>query len=171
MATGCYGRVSRHSELLHEQQEPFLLPPQRRSPATKALLCGGYKTARKALLQWDLAGCFNFKCGARQSFRRLPRAGDTASRCDVAISERHGGDDPVDGGRQRSPVSVLELNSDNEESPELSIWDDDMPSSTSESSPPSDHDRRLPGATTFFVTINGKIREMAAEAEGNSKRL
>ncbi|CAN6335240.1 unnamed protein product [Urochloa humidicola] len=154
----------RLSELLQEQQEePFLQPPpQRRSPA-EALLCGGYKAARKALLQWDLAGCFNFRCGARQSFLRLPHAGDVAGRCD----------DAVDGGRQLSPVSVLELLSDDEESPVLNHWDDDhddMPS-TSESSPLSDHDHRLPGAATFFVTTNGNIRTMEAEAEGNTKRL
>ncbi|CAL4897432.1 unnamed protein product [Urochloa decumbens] len=174
MATGCYGGARRLSDLLQEQQEPFIQvqPPQRRrSPvvaARKALLC---KAARKALLlQWDLDGCF--RCGARQSFRRLPRAGDIAGRCDVAISSElaGGGDGAVDGGRQRSPVSVLELQSD-DDSPQLSIWDDDDKPS---SSPPSD---RLPGGaipcSTFFVTTNGKIRAMEAQVEGitNSKRL
>ncbi|CAN6330058.1 unnamed protein product [Urochloa humidicola] len=166
MATGCYGGARRLSDLLQEQQEPFLPPPQRRSPieaATKALRCGGFKTARKALLQWDLAGCFNFKCGARQSFRRLPRAVDIAGRCDDAAA----------GGRQLSPVSVLELHSDDEESPALSQWEDDNEPSTSAcspESPPSDHDHHLPGAATFFVTTNGKIRAMEAEAEGNNAK-
>nr|XP_034584880.1 uncharacterized protein LOC117847717 isoform X2 [Setaria viridis] len=194
MATNCYG-ARRLSDLLQEQQEPFLLQaPQRRSPVQACgrrlrELCavrkrpsvsdgggGGYKTARKALLQWaDLAGCF--RCGARQRFRRLPRAGDIADRCDV-VSEPglDGGDDALeDCGRQLSPVSVLDLHSDDEESPVLSHWDDDSDdnASTSASSPPSDHD--LPGAatppcSTFFATSNGKIRALEVEVEGNSKK-
>ncbi|CAL4890684.1 unnamed protein product [Urochloa decumbens] len=165
MATGCYGGARRLSDLLQEQQEPFIQvqPPQRRSPveATRkaSRLC---KAARKAMLQWDLACCF----------RCMPRAGDIAGRCDVANSSElaGGGDAAVDGGRQRSPVSVLELQSD-DESPQLSMWDDDDKPSTSasQSSPPSD---RLPGGATFFVTTNGKIRAMEAQVEGiNSKRL
>ncbi|CAN6339235.1 unnamed protein product [Urochloa humidicola] len=146
MATGCYGGARRLSELLQEEQEPFLQPPQRRSPV-EALLCGGYEAARKALRRWDLPGCF--RCGAR--------AGDIA--------------DAVGGGRQLSPVSVLELHSDGNESPELSheSWDDDDKPSTS---PPSDHDHRLPTpCSTFFVTTNGKIRAMEAQVEGiDSKR-
>ena len=74
--------------------------------------CGGNNTARKALLWGDLTGCF-FPCGVDQRFRRLPRAGDFGGRCDVA-SELGG--DAMDGGRKLSPVSVLELQSD-EESP------------------------------------------------------
>jgi len=74
--------------------------------------CGGNNTARKALLWGDLTGCF-FPCGVGQRFRRLPRAGDFGGRCDVA-SELGG--DAMDGGRKLSPVSVLELQSD-EESP------------------------------------------------------
>ncbi|PUZ68047.1 hypothetical protein GQ55_3G483200 [Panicum hallii var. hallii] len=196
-ASACNG-ARRLSDLLREQQEPFLEVPQRRSPVdacgrrlrdlcalTKrrkvnvvsddgggTLLCGGYKPARKALpLRWgDLAGCV--ACGARHRFRRLPRAGDIGDRCDVA-SELEGGD-ALDGGRQLSPASVLELHSD-EESPVLSHWDedDDDKPSTSASSPPPDHDL-LPGAAapcpTFFVT-SGKIRAMEAEVEGNNKRL
>ncbi|RLN31057.1 uncharacterized protein C2845_PM05G00480 [Panicum miliaceum] len=202
-ATACYG-ARRLSDLLREQQEPFLEAPQRRSPVDacgrrlrelcaltkrrkvsvsvtdgaggvtalgRSLLCGGNKTATNALLWGDLAGCF--ACGARQRFRRLPRAGDFDGRCDVA-SELDGGGDALDGGRQLSPVSVLELQSD-EESPVLSHWDedDDDKPSTSASSPPSDHDQ-LPGAATpcpTFFASNGKIRAMEAELEGNSKRL
>ncbi|OEL34334.1 hypothetical protein BAE44_0004647 [Dichanthelium oligosanthes] len=184
MATGCYG-VRRLSDLLQEQQEPFLEAPQCRSPVEacgrrlrelcavrerpsvssgapggvtalgRSLLCGGYETARKAL-RWDLTGCFT--C-------RLPRAGDVGDRCDVASE--------LDGGRQLSPVSVLELHSD-EESPVLSNWDEDDGDkpSTSASSPPSNHD--LPGTatpcSTFFVT-DGKIRSVDADVEGNKKRL
>ena len=122
-ATGCYG-ARRLSDLLREQQVPFLQlqAPQRRSPVDAAcaggvtalgrsLLCGGNRAATKALLWGGLAGCFT--CGVRQTFRRLPRAGDIGGRCDVA-SELGG--DAMDGGRKLSPVSVLELQSD-EESP------------------------------------------------------
>ena len=93
-ATGCYG-ARRLSDLLREQQEPFLQlqAPQRRSPVDAAcaggvtalgrsLLCGGNRAATKALLWGGLAGCFT--CGVRQTFRCLPRAGDIGGRCDVA---------------------------------------------------------------------------------------
>ena len=135
-ATGCYG-ARRLADLLREQQEPLVDAPQSRSPidacgrclrelcaltkrrklsvtdsaggVTAAALgrsllcaCGGNNTARKALLWGDLTVCF-FPCGVDQRFRRLPRAGDF-------------GGDAMDSGRKLSPVSVLELQSD-EESP------------------------------------------------------
>lgn len=86
MASGCYGR--RLSELLQEQQEPFLVHRnvgRRGAGNVTAVL-----RVRKALLLWDLC----FSCGARDRFRRLPV---------------HPGDDDRDGARQLSPVSVLEL--------------------------------------------------------------
>ncbi|KAL6846881.1 hypothetical protein ACP4OV_022734 [Aristida adscensionis] len=131
MATGCYGR--RLSDLLREQQEPFLPLHGRRgrhgvagnggSPALGKImqqLCGS-----KAVRWGLLAGCFS--CGAareRDSFRRLPRAGGVRDR-DVATELlcRAGEEEEedVDGGRQHSPVSVLDLRSDEESSsPSLS---------------------------------------------------
>ncbi|KAF8763051.1 hypothetical protein HU200_008901 [Digitaria exilis] len=177
MATGgCYGG-RRLSDLLQEQQEPFLLlldPPQRRrSPAVEAcgrrlrnLLCGGggYKTTtattsrkKDLLLQYwdDLAACFT--CAApRQRFRRLRRAGDIA-------------DEVVGGNKQQlSPVSVLDLHSDDESSP----------AGISHSGDEEEHDGSKPttaGAaakpcSTFVITNGGKVRGVEAGAvEG--KRL
>ncbi|KAF8655938.1 hypothetical protein HU200_060894 [Digitaria exilis] len=183
MATGGSYGARRLSDLLQEQQEPFLLlleaPPQRlRSPVVEAcgrrlrnLLCGGggYKTttasARKKdlLLQYwdDLAACFT--CAApRQRFRRLPRAGDI-------------GDEVVGGNKQQlSPVSVLDQHSDGESTELISHSgdeeDDGKPSTSA-------HDD-VPGAaakpcSTFVITNGVKVRAVEAGAvQGNdSKRL
>jgi hypothetical protein len=87
MADRCYGG-RRLCELLQEQQEPFLLHPgasEAAPPRCRRSALG--RAARRAV---RLAGCFS--CGARESFRRLQRAG---------------GDD--DGARHLSPVSALDV--------------------------------------------------------------
>ncbi|TVU48797.1 hypothetical protein EJB05_00072, partial [Eragrostis curvula] len=206
MANNCHGR--KLSELLREQQEPFLVhrggAPQCRSVAEvcwrrlrglydrtggggsvseigrrggrtalgTTVVCGG-KAVRMAL-RWDLAGCFS--CGARERFRRLPRAGgDIGNEYDVATefgdSERH-----------LSPVSVLQLQSDELNhckcpasfSLLLCIFsrdeeDDSKPSTSGSSTPPDHHGR---GATTssrftFYSNSGGKVH--AAEGEDDDK--
>ncbi|KAK3137118.1 hypothetical protein QOZ80_5BG0448160 [Eleusine coracana subsp. coracana] len=115
MASNCCGR--RLSELLREQQEPFLVHSRSVGQTqTCRWRLRGAKAVRKALL-WDLAGCFS--CDT--FFRRLPRSAD------------NGGD----GDRQLSPVSVLQLHSD-EESTEISHWDEEEDSKPS-TSPSTDH--------------------------------
>ena len=127
MAT-CCGTARRLSDLLQEQQEPFLLhhlllqdhddsatPARPPAAARRSLLRGSTATVTKLALRWAddlLAGCF--PCAAtRQRFRRLPRAdrvGDV-----VAPADCHDG--AGDCGRQLSPVSVLDLHSDDDSSP------------------------------------------------------
>jgi hypothetical protein len=136
MATNCCSTAARRlSDLLREQQEPFLLlhhlllqdhdddnatpartPAAAASAARRSLLRGSTATVTKLALRWAddvLAGCFSFPCAAtRQRFRRLPRAdrvGDV-----VAPADCHDG--AGDGGRQLSPVSVLDMHSDDESS-------------------------------------------------------
>ncbi|XP_066353885.1 uncharacterized protein [Miscanthus floridulus] len=133
MATNCCtaARARRLSDLLREQQEPpFLLlhlllqdndddsatPARTPAAARRLLLRGSTATVTKLALRWadDLAGCF--PCAAtRHRFRRLPRAdhGDVVAPADHY--DRGGG--AVDCGRQQlSPVSVLDLHSDDDES-------------------------------------------------------
>jgi len=119
----------RLSDLLQEQQEPFLLlhlllqdhdddsatPARTPAAARRSLLRGSTAaTVTKLPLRWAddlLAGCFSFPCAAtRQRFRRLPRA----DRDVVAPADCHDG--AGDCGRQLSPVSVLDLHSDDESS-------------------------------------------------------
>ena len=105
MAAGCYGG-RRLSELLEEQQEPFLLHHTTTEAAPPCCSKNGDPTGRRSTLGRALrkrvvrlAGCFS--CAAGETFRRLPRAGDTGgSHCD---------DDDDDGGRRLSPVSVLDV--------------------------------------------------------------
>ncbi|XP_066358519.1 uncharacterized protein [Miscanthus floridulus] len=167
MATSC-GTARRLSDLLQEQQEPFLLhhlllqdhddsatPARPPAAARRSLLCGSTATVTNLALRWAddlLAGCF--PCAAtRQRFRRLPRAdrvGDV-----VAPADCHDG--AGDCGRQLSPVSVLDLHSDDDSSPvpshrdEHSDVDGNRKPSTSGTgtspSPPSIHDLDLPGKT------------------------
>ncbi|CAM0902606.1 unnamed protein product [Alopecurus aequalis] len=139
MAAGCYGG-RRLSELLQEQQEPFLLHHATTEVAPPCCSKNADATGRRCTLSRAvrrrvvcLAGCFS--CTARESFRRLPRAGNTGgSHCD---------DDDDDGGRRLSPVSVMDVlrysDEESQSSPTLSNWeeDDDETSSTSESSPAS----------------------------------
>lgn len=135
MGESCY--VRRLSDLLQEQQEPFLLAGgasladacrrrllafchRRAAVSNKSRALGGLGAAvfcgaavRRALL----AGCFS--CGARQSFRRLRHAGagDIAAGCDVDDDEEE------ECARQLSPMSVLDLdiNSDDESSSMLGV--------------------------------------------------
>ncbi|KAL6638369.1 hypothetical protein ACP70R_023864 [Stipagrostis hirtigluma subsp. patula] len=207
-AAGCSGR--RLSDLLQEQQEPFLL---RHAGAAEACrrrlrglrdggrvyvsdgggrscalgdgvqLCGVKAARRRALpLRWGLlAGCFS--CGARQRFRRLPRAGGIADCCDAAkeFDNRRGGEeeeegDRPDGGRQHSPVSVLELHSDGE-SPTVSHFDtgeeedDDEKPSTSGSPPPSDHDQLGGGSSLLFQFYKIDDKIVAVEAEEETEQV
>uniref|UniRef100_A0A0E0FER2 DUF4378 domain-containing protein n=1 Tax=Oryza meridionalis TaxID=40149 RepID=A0A0E0FER2_9ORYZ len=152
MGESCY--VRRLSDLLQEQQEPFLLAGgasladacrrrllafchRRAAVSNKSRALGGLGAAvfcgaavRRALL----AGCFS--CGARQSFRRLRHAGagDIAAGCDD--------DDDEECARQLSPVSVLDLDihSDEESSLMLGVGhrekDDESPSTSGKSLPP-----------------------------------
>uniref|UniRef100_A0A0E0GIB0 DUF4378 domain-containing protein n=1 Tax=Oryza nivara TaxID=4536 RepID=A0A0E0GIB0_ORYNI len=154
MGESCY--VRRLSDLLQEQQEPFLLAGgasladacrrrllafchRRAAVSNKSRALGGLGAAvfcgaavRRALL----AGCFS--CGARQSFRRLRHAGagDIAAGCDVDDDEEE------ECARQLSPMSVLDLdiNSDDESSSMLGVGhrekDDESPSTSGKSSPP-----------------------------------
>lgn len=153
MASG--GR--RLSEVLREQQEPFLLllhgateaAPCCSSVAHKGARASWGRAVRRALPRWRwdglAAGCF--PCAARrkrESFRPLPRAGHAHCDDDVVGMESDGDD----GARRLSPVSVLDVLrcSDEEEwssSPTLIDWEeeedsDDKPSSTPGSSPPPD---------------------------------
>ncbi|KAM3271351.1 hypothetical protein ACQJBY_041877 [Aegilops geniculata] len=142
------GGGRRLSEVLREQQEPFLLHGEPCcSVADKAARASWGLAVRRALprCRWDglAAGCF--PCAARhkrESFRPLPRAGHAHCDDDVAGMES-------DGARRRSPVSVLDVLRCSEEegwssSPTLSDWEEeeeeeDNPSSTpARSSPPPD---------------------------------
>jgi hypothetical protein len=135
-STAVVARARRLSDLLREQQEPFLLlhhlllqdhddddddddsgtparTPTAASARARNLLRGTSTTATvtKLALRWAddlLAGCFSLSCAAaRQTrFRRLPRA----DRHDGAAGE-------CCVRQQLSPVSVLDLHSDDESSP------------------------------------------------------
>ncbi|XP_047088148.1 uncharacterized protein LOC124699981 [Lolium rigidum] len=112
----------------------------------------GLRTALRRVLRWEslgAGGCFLPVGGGDGEFRRLRRrsAGDSGE-CDARAMEF--GDDEhdrarwkadmemeVDCSRQLSPVSVLELHSDVDESPVHSFWEDEKPS-TSGSSPASE---------------------------------
>ncbi|KAF8681792.1 hypothetical protein HU200_045230 [Digitaria exilis] len=115
--------------------------------ALSKVLCS---RAMRRVLRWeDLgAGCFSGagSCGGRE-FRRLRRSLGDSGECDPRAmvfaeddEERMGwkADMDVDSSRQLSPVSVLDLHSDDDESsPVHSGWEDEKPS-TSGSSPPSE---------------------------------
>jgi hypothetical protein len=97
MAGSCYGG-RRLCELLQEQQEPFLhRGATEAAPPCCSVACRRSTLGRAARRVVRLAGCF--PCGARESFRRLQRAGGDA----VA------GFDDDDGARHLSPVSVLDV--------------------------------------------------------------
>ncbi|KAL5206202.1 hypothetical protein ABZP36_034411 [Zizania latifolia] len=162
MGDSCYGR--RLSELLQEQQEPFLLRASVAKACRRRLLgfchhcavtkrralggifCGS--AVRRALL----AGCFS--CGARESFRRLRRAGDIGD-CKVDMVEF---DDDAECARQLSPMSVLELHSDEESSAMPGDCEEDNPPSTSgKSSPPQDQNFIGAASPCFTLYEYGKI--------------
>ncbi|KAG0521939.1 hypothetical protein BDA96_08G205000 [Sorghum bicolor] len=184
-STAVVARARRLSDLLREQQEPFLLlhhlllqdhddddddssgtaarTPTAASARARNLLRGTSTTATvtKLALRWAddlLAGCFSFSCAAaRQTrFRRLPRADDGGIAAPDA--DRHDGAAGECCVRQQlSPVSVLDLHSDDESSPvpshrdEQSDDDGNCKPSTSGTgtspSPLSIHDHDLRGKT------------------------
>uniref|UniRef100_A0ACD5X2T9 Uncharacterized protein n=1 Tax=Avena sativa TaxID=4498 RepID=A0ACD5X2T9_AVESA len=183
MAGICYGS-RKLCELLQEQQEPFL--PHHGAATEQRCSVAGRKSTwgrgvRRALRRWDdLAGCF--PCAARQSlFRRLPRAGDTVgSRCRSVETEL---DD--DGGRQLSPVSVLDVlrcysDEESSSSTALSHWEEEKdalrPSTSGTSSPPPNvQDDLLTGAATYrCYPADDRTETRAAEARttgiGNGKQ-
>ncbi|CAN6281926.1 unnamed protein product [Urochloa humidicola] len=119
--------------------------------ALSKVLCSG---AMRRVLRWeDLgAGCFSVAgagAGCGREFRRLRRSLGDSGECDPRAmvfaeeDERVGWKDDmdVDSSRQLSPVSVLDLHSedDDEFSPVHSHWEDEKPSTSgSGSSPPSE---------------------------------
>lgn len=141
--------------------------------ALSKVLCS--KAMRKVLRRENLG------VGGDGEFRRLARsaAGDSGE-CDARAME-FGGDDEedyerarwkadmemeVDCSRQLSPVSVLELRSD-DESPVHSIWEEDEKPSTSGSSPsPPSEDFHGPASPCFTYNIlDDKARAMETEEE------
>lgn len=118
--------------------------------ALSKVLCS--RAVRRVLRWEDLGGgCFSGAgaCGGRE-FRRLRRSLGDSGECDPRAMSFVAGDQgeermgwkadvdmDVDSSRQLSPVSVLELHSDDDDSPVHSHWGDEKPS-TSGSSPPSD---------------------------------
>ncbi|PWZ52713.1 hypothetical protein Zm00014a_018534 [Zea mays] len=121
-----------------------------RSALTK-VLCS---RAMRRVLRWDGlgGGCLSGAgaCGASE-FRRLRRSLGDSGECDprAMVFPGDGGDEErvgwkadmdVDSSRQLSPVSVLDLHSDDDDDDESlahSYWGDEKPS-TSGSSPPSE---------------------------------
>ncbi|CAL4918349.1 unnamed protein product [Urochloa decumbens] len=118
--------------------------------ALSKVLCSG---AMRRVLRWEDLGagcCFSGAgAGCGREFRRLRRSLGDSGECDPRAmvfaeddEERVGwkADMDVDSSRQLSPVSVLDLHSqddEEEESPVHSHWEDEKPS-TSGSSPPSE---------------------------------
>ncbi|WVZ60095.1 hypothetical protein U9M48_010158 [Paspalum notatum var. saurae] len=146
--------------------------------ALSKVLCS---RAMRRVLRWeDLgAGCFSGAgaCGGRE-FRRLRRSLGDSGECDPRAmvfamdddgeEERMGWkadmdmDVDVDSSRQLSPVSVLELHSD-DDSPAHSHWGDEKPS-TSGSSPPSDAFLG-PTSPCFTYNLEDKLCEMEVDEE------
>ncbi|CAN6309865.1 unnamed protein product [Urochloa humidicola] len=108
--------------------------------ALSKVLCSG---AMRRVLRWEDLGA-----GCGREFRRLRRSLGDSGECDPRAmvfaeeDERVGWKDDmdVDSSRQLSPVSVLDLHSedDDEDSPVHSHWEEDEKPSTSGSSPPSE---------------------------------
>ncbi|TVU45721.1 hypothetical protein EJB05_05218, partial [Eragrostis curvula] len=137
--------------------------------ALSKVLCG---RAMRSVLRWeDIAGggCFSGAggCGGRE-FRRLRRSIGDSGECDPTRMDQFGDDErvrwkgdmeEVDSSRQLSPVSVLDLHSDGDDSsPVHSHWGDEKPS-TSGSSPPSEAFLG-PGSPCFTYNLNDKFCEM-----------
>ncbi|CAN6287260.1 unnamed protein product [Urochloa humidicola] len=153
-----------------------------RSALSKVLLCGG---AMRRVLRWEdlgAGGCFSGAgAGCGREFRRLRRSLGDSGECDpramVFTEEDRVGwkaDMDVDSSRQLSPVSVLDLHSeddDGDESPVHSHWEDEKPS-TSGSSPPSES--FLGPASpcfSFSYNLHDKFCEMEVdEAEDEAVR-
>ncbi|XP_047088186.1 uncharacterized protein LOC124700027 [Lolium rigidum] len=151
----------------------------------KGVGIAGLRSALRRVLRWEslgAGGCFPVG-GGDGEFRRLRRrsAGDSGE-CDARAMEFGGDDDDehararwkadmemeVDCSRQLSPVSVLELHSDDDESPAHSIWEDEKPS-TSGSSPsaPSEpfHGPTSPCFTYDIVDDKAHAMETTEEEE------
>ncbi|TVU45726.1 hypothetical protein EJB05_05224, partial [Eragrostis curvula] len=161
--------------------------------ALSKVLCG---RAMRSVLRWeDIAGggCFSGAggCGGRE-FRRLRRSIGDSGECDPTRMDQFGDDErvrwkgdmeEVDSSRQLSPVSVLDLHSDGDDSSpvhshcKLSLSEstvimiyysvtishpchlgDEKPS-TSGSSPPSEAFLG-PGSPCFTYNLNDKFCEM-----------
>ncbi|KAL5210812.1 hypothetical protein ABZP36_006435 [Zizania latifolia] len=140
--------------------------------ALSKVLCS---KAMRRVLHWENlgVGCFPGGGGGRvdREFRRLRRSTGDSGECDPRAMEFGDNDDDdeqarwktdmdVDSSRQLSPVSVLDLHSD-DESPVHCRWEDEKPS-TSGSSPPSED---FFGATSpcFTYNVHGKISPMEVE--------
>ncbi|CAM0875492.1 unnamed protein product [Alopecurus aequalis] len=135
--------------------------------------------AMRSVLRWENlggGGCFTgVTVGGDLEFRRLSRSAGHSGECDARAMEL--GDDEyerarwktdmeVDSSRQLSPVSVLDLHSD-DESLVHSPWEDEKPS-TSCSSPPSE-DFHGPTSPCFTYNVHHddsyKARAMETEEE------
>ncbi|KAM0921969.1 hypothetical protein ACQ4PT_006520 [Festuca glaucescens] len=146
----------------------------------------GLRSALRTVLHWEspgAGGCFPVVSGDGE-FRRLRRrtAGDSGE-CDARAMEFGDDDDDeherarwkadmeVDCSRQLSPVSVLELHSDDDESPAHSLWEDEKPS-TSGSSPPSEdfHGPTSP-CFTFDIVDDDKAHAMETTEEEDEETV
>uniref|UniRef100_A0A0D9VXC4 DUF4378 domain-containing protein n=1 Tax=Leersia perrieri TaxID=77586 RepID=A0A0D9VXC4_9ORYZ len=153
-----------------------------RSALSKAL--PGGKAMRRVFRSWDSLGCIPGGGGGGE-FRRLRRSTGYSGECDPrAMGFAAAGDDGDErsarwkGGidididmevdessRQLSPVSVLDLHSDDDDDslPVHCRWEDEKPS-TSGSSPPSED---FIGNTSpcFTYNVHGKICPMEVEED------
>ncbi|PWZ22448.1 hypothetical protein Zm00014a_032771 [Zea mays] len=146
--------------------------------ALSKVLCG--RGMRRVLRLDDLCGgCFSgaSACGARE-FRRLRRSLGDSGECDPRAIVLPGADGEeeqmgwkadmdVDSSRQLSPVSVLELHSDDDddESPVHSHWGDEKPSTSGTgSSPPSESFLGpTPTSPCFSYDLQDKFCEMEVD--------
>ncbi|XP_062213317.1 uncharacterized protein LOC133914199 [Phragmites australis] len=139
------------------------------------VLCS--RAMRRVLQCEGLGGlCFSGAgSGGDREFRRLRRSIGDSGECDPRAMELGGGingdeederrrwkaDMELDSSRQLSPVSVLELHSDDEESPVHSRWEDEK-LSTSGSSPPSEAFLG-PTSPCFTYNLHDKFCEMEVD--------
>ncbi|KAM3294946.1 hypothetical protein ACQJBY_037674 [Aegilops geniculata] len=143
--------------------------------ALSKVLCG--KAVRSAFRWENLGGgCFTgVGVGGDREFRRLRRSAGDSGECDARAMEldveyeREGAarwktDMEVDSSRQLSPVSVLELHSD-DESPVHPRWEEDeKPSTSGSSASPLSSDFHGPTSPCFTYNLHGdKARAMAME--------
>ncbi|XP_048573140.1 uncharacterized protein LOC125553395 [Triticum urartu] len=208
----------RLSELLQEQQEPFLVeaakirrPRRGRGGGGGGSCCpvaacqrllrlcnhgfkkrsGGISGPRSALskvlcgkavrsvLRWENLGGGCFTGVGDREFRRLRRSAAYSGECDACAMEfddddgyeRQGGarwktDMEIDSSRQLSPVSVLELHSD-DDSPVHPRWEEDEKPSTSGSSPSApSSDFHGPTSPCFTYNVHdGKALAMETTEE------
>ncbi|KAF7047226.1 hypothetical protein CFC21_056173 [Triticum aestivum] len=153
--------------------------------ALSKVLCG---KALRSAFRWENlgGGCFTgVGVGGDREFRRLRRSAGHSGECDARAMEfddeyeREGAarwktDMEVDSSRQLSPVSVLELHSD-EDSPVHPRWEEDEKPSTSGSSPSIlSSDFHGPTSPCFTYNVHGgkalameTTEEEDEEAAGN----